>query len=222
VPSTLRSPTVASTLDRLHALADVEDVRAKQRVRDREAQLGGVRLSQPERYDLYGEAPQAITREVGQLLYVLTVSRMTRRVVEFGASLGLSTIYLAAALRDCEGDSLTTTECHTRKAILAQENLAAASLRDLIDLRVGDALKTLERLDGPVDLLFLDGRNDLYLPVLALVEPHLSPGALVVADLSAEDPDLLPYLGHVSDPDSRYFSICVPLDDGVELSMRLA
>jgi predicted O-methyltransferase YrrM len=66
-------------------------VRAKQRVRDREAQLGGVRLSQPERYELYGEAPQAITREVGQLLYVLTVSRRPRRVVEFGASLGLST-----------------------------------------------------------------------------------------------------------------------------------
>jgi predicted O-methyltransferase YrrM len=89
-------------------------------------------------------------------------------------------------------------------------------------LRVGDALKTLECLAGPVDLLFLDGRNDLYLPVLELVEPHLSPGTLVVADLSAEDPDLLPYLEHVRDSDSRYFSICVPLDDGVELSTYLA
>lgn len=92
----LRSPAVASALDRLHALADVEDVRAKQRVCDRETQLGGVRLSQPERYELYGEPPQAITAEVGRLLYVLTVSHRARRVVEFGASLGLSNIYLAA------------------------------------------------------------------------------------------------------------------------------
>lgn len=60
-----------------------------------------------------------------------------------------------------------------------------------------------------------------HLPVIELVEPHLSSGGMVLADLSAEDPDLLPYLEYVRDPRHGYSSICVPLDDGVEVSARL-
>jgi hypothetical protein len=69
-------------------------------------------------------------------------------------------------------------------------------------------------------LVFLDGRNDLYLPILHLLEPRLLPSGLVVADLSAGDPDLLPYLEYVREPARGYFSTTVPLDDGVELSTR--
>jgi predicted O-methyltransferase YrrM len=68
--------------------------------------------------------------------------------------------------------------------------------------------------------LFLDGRNDLYLAVLRLLEPHLAPGALIAADLNTEDPDLLPYLEYIRDPDHGYQSIEIPLGDGVELSTR--
>jgi predicted O-methyltransferase YrrM len=155
-------------------------------------------------------------------LYVLAASRQASRIVEFGASHGISTIYLAAALRDQGGESLITTEQHPRKVELAQRNLIEAGLEDVVELRAGDALETLVELPSTVDLLFLDGRNDLYLPVLRLVEPRLSAGALVAADLSARDPDMLPYLEYVRDPAHGYFSICVPLDDGVELSVRLS
>ncbi len=210
---------VACVLDRLHAAALAEDSRAKERVLAREAQLGE-RLAQAQRYELYGDAPLAIKREVGELLYVLALSRRARRIVEFGASLGVSSIYLAAAVRDCGGGSLLTTELRPSKAEIACRNLADAGLADLVELRLGDAKQTLIDLAGHVDLLFLDGRNDLYLPVLALVEPRLARDALVVADLSADDPDLLPYLERVRDPSCGYFSTCVPLDDGVELSLR--
>lgn len=217
--STLRSPAVVSVLDRLHAQADEEDGPAGQRVRAREAAIGE-RLVQEQRYELYGEAPLAITREVGQFLHLLALSSAARRVVEFGCSLGVSTIYLAAALRDSGGGTLISSECHRRKIALAERNLAEAGLGDLIEFRGGDALHTLSDVAAPVDLLFLDGRNDFYLPVLRLLEGSLSPGALVVADLSAEDPDLLPYLEHVRDPSHGYFSTTVPLDDGVEVSVR--
>jgi predicted O-methyltransferase YrrM len=206
-------------LDRLYAAAQAEDEPAKQRVRAREAELGK-RLAQAQRYELYGDAPLAIQREVGELLYVLALSRRARRIVEFGASLGVSTVHLAAAVRDCGGGSLITTELRSSKAEIARRNLADAGLADLVELRLGDAQQALAELEGPVDLLFLDGRNDLYMAVLALVEPHLGPAALVVADLSADDPDLLPYLEYVRDPDRGWFSVCVPLDDGVELSVR--
>ena len=178
------------------------------------------RLAQEQRYELYGEAPLAITREVGQFLYLLALSSTAKRVVEFGCSLGVSTIYLAAALRDSGGGTLISSERHERKIALAERNLTEAGLGDLIELRAGDALNTLSDIAAPVDLVFLDGRNDFYLPVLRLLEGSLSPGALVVADLSAEDPDLLPYLEHVRDPSQGWFSMTIPLDDGVAISAR--
>ncbi len=70
---------VACVLDRLHAAALAEDSRAKERVLAREAQLGE-RLAQAQRYELYGDAPLAIKREVGELLYVLALSRRARRI----------------------------------------------------------------------------------------------------------------------------------------------
>jgi predicted O-methyltransferase YrrM len=211
---------VTNVLDRLHAAAEAEDELAKQRVRAREVELGE-RLGQAERYELYGDAPLAITREVGELLYMLALSRRARWIAEFGASLGISTIYLAAAVADYGVGSLITTELRPSKAEIAHQNLEEAGLADLVELRLGDAQQTLVDLPGFVDLLFLDGRNDLYLPVLRLVERHLASDALVVADLSTEDPDLHPYLEYIHNPDNGYFSIEIPLDAGAALSARL-
>lgn len=217
--STISTDPVASVLDRLFALAEREDPLAKDRLIQREAEIGR-RLTQTEKCEIYGDIPPlAISREVGQLIHLLAISRPPHRIVEFGASHGISTIHLAAAIRDAGGGSLITTEVLPAKAKATRENLAAAGLGDLVDVRVGDALETLRDLDQDVDLLFLDGRNDLYLQVLALIEPRLASGCLVVADLSRDDPDLTPYLAHVRDPEGRYASICLPLDAGVEVSV---
>jgi len=218
--STLRSPPVVDLLERLFTRAGLQDPLAKQRVRDREAELGG-RLPQEKRYEIYGAAPLAITRDVGQLLYLLAVGSRARGVVEFGCSLGISTIFLAAAIHDGDGTgSLITTELLPDKAKATRQHLAEAGLEHLVEVRTGDAIHTLKSLGGPVDLLFLDGRNDLYLAVLRLLEPHLAPGALIAADLNTEDSDLLPYLEYVRDPDNGYQSIEIRLGDGVELSAR--
>lgn len=219
MPTTLDKPQVARALQKLHAAAATEDGAAKQRVLARETELGR-RLDQAERYEIYGDAPLAIQPQVGRLLYVLAVSRRARAVVEFGASRGVSTLYLAAALKDAGGGSLVTTELRADKARATREALVDAGLDDLVELRVGDALETLRDLERDIDLLFLDGRNDLYLQVLRLVEPRLVGGALVVGDLNVDDPDLLPYLGHVREPGGDYLSVEVPLDAGVELSLR--
>jgi predicted O-methyltransferase YrrM len=115
-----------------------------------------------------------------------------------------------------------TTELDERKAKMAAVNLAEAGLADVVDLRVGDALETLAETPRPVDLLFLDGWNDLYLEVLDLVEPRLRAGALVVADLGSDDPACDAYRGHLEDPANGYATTTVPLDAGVVVSVRLA
>ena len=219
VRSTLHEPAVAAVLARLRAQADAQDEPAKVRVAARERELGHKIYGQ-ERVDASGGAPLAISAEVGKLLYVLAVTRRPRTIVEFGASLGYSTIHLAAALRDAGGGLLITTELSVAKAETASVNIADAGLGDLIDLRVGDALDTLADLKDDVDLLFLDGSNDLYRHVLELVAPCLSPMALVVADLSRGDPELERYQARMLDPVSGYVSVRVPLDDGVVISTR--
>jgi predicted O-methyltransferase YrrM len=219
VGSTLRTPPVDRVLAGLVRRAQNEDPPAIARMRAHEEQLGR-RVYGRERGAVYGLAPLSITPEVGELLYVLAIARRSGTIVEFGASLGFSTIHLAAAARDLGGARVITTEMEHEKARLARQNLAEAGLDDLVDLREGDALTTLADVDE-VDLLFLDGWNNLYLPVLDLLEPSLSAGALVVADLSAGDPEQDPYCARMHGPSSGYVSVDVPLDAGVVVSVRV-
>lgn len=213
------SEPAAGVLRELRAYAEVEDARAQDRVRARAAETGG-RLGTAEKYAVYGEAPPlAVAPETGELLYLLARARRPELAVEFGASHGVSTIYLAAALRDNGRGTLITTELLPGKAAATRRNLTATQLDDVVELRAGDALATLVDLRGPVDLLFLDGRNDLYLPLLQLLEPKLAPSAVVVADLSPDDPDLAPFLDHVRRQHGRYDSLQLAAGAGVEVSV---
>ena len=185
----------------------------------RERELGR-RVWGAERAEAYGDAPLSITPEVGDLLYVLVYARRPQTIVEFGASLGFSTIHLAAAARDVGSCRVITTEIEASKAAAARRNLAACGLDDLVDVRLGDALATLRDIPE-ADLLFLDGWNNLYEPVVELLEPRLSRGALVVADLSADDPDQVGYVERMHAPGSGYVTIDIPIDAGVVVSAWL-
>ena len=171
--------------------------------------------------DLYArlkDVPLPVSRETGLLLYMLARSGGARNIVEFGTSFGISTLHLAAALRDNGGGRVVTTEFEPSKVARARRNLEAGGLADLVEIREGDALRTLAAdLPGSIDLLLLDGAKALYPEILALVESRLRPGAFVVADNADYCPE---YLAHVRSPASGYMS--TPFGDDVELSMRLA
>jgi len=160
----------------------------------------------------------AVSRDTAQLLYMLVRSTGAREVVEFGTSFGISTLHLAAGLRDNGGGRVITTEFEPSKIQRARENFVAGGLDDLIEIREGDALQTLAHdLPGQIDIVLLDGAKSLYLPVLKLLEEHLRPGALIVADNTDKSPD---YLELVRSSAKGYTS--VPFAEDVELSMRAA
>jgi predicted O-methyltransferase YrrM len=99
-----------------------------------------------------------ISAEFGQFLYVCARARQATNIVEFGTSFGVSTIYLATALRDGGGGQLIGTELEPAKAERAHENISVAGLDGMVDIRVGDALETLrDDVDDGVDLVLLDG-----------------------------------------------------------------
>ena len=160
----------------------------------------------------------AVSRDTAQLLYMLVRSTGAREVVEFGTSFGISTLHLAAGLRDNGGGRVITTEFEPSKIQRARENFVAGGLDDLIEIREGDALQTLAHdLPEQIDIVLLDGAKSLYLPVLKLLEEHLRPGALIVADNTDKSPD---YLELVRSSAKGYTS--VPFAEDVELSMRAA
>ena len=134
------------------------------------------------------------------MLYALTLAARPTLIVEFGTSLGYSTIHLASALRDLDAGTILTTELLPEKANRAALNLDAGP-RDLVEIRGGNALESLTYIDADVDLLFLDGSNDLYLPVLELLEPRLTQCALIIADMSHDEPHHALYRDHVNGPD---------------------
>jgi predicted O-methyltransferase YrrM len=219
VGSTLNSDRVQSVLAQLREIGEREDRPAKLKVRAREAELG-TKLYGYERAVLGVNASLAITPAAGRLLYALVLAARPTVIVEFGASLGSSTIYLASAIRDLGAGSIITTELLVEKAQQASSNLVSAGLGDLVEVRVGDALESLADLDVGVDLLFLDGSNDLYLPVFELVEPCLSPHALVIADMSHGDPYHDRYRDYLNDPERVYVTTEIPLDAGLVISTR--
>jgi predicted O-methyltransferase YrrM len=162
----------------------------------------------------------AVSPAYGRFLYAIARACKATRIVEFGTSMGVSTIYLAAALRDNGGGRLIGSELEFAKVARARVNLDAAGVADLVDVREGDALETLRDVGGDVDLLLIDGAFTLYLPVLRLLEPQLKPGAVVLGE-NAFEPG---YLNYVRNPANGYVSQPLPVDEGRgnELTVRIA
>jgi predicted O-methyltransferase YrrM len=152
----------------------------------------------------------AVSPAYGRFLYMIARACKATRIVEFGTSMGISTIYLAAALRDNGGGRLIGTELEPTKVVSARANLDRAGLADLVDIREGDALETLRDVGGDVELLLIDGAFTLYLSVLKLVEPRLKLGAVVLGE-NAFDPG---YLDYVRNPANGYISQPLPVDEG--------
>ncbi|MDA9501183.1 O-methyltransferase [Bradyrhizobium sp. CCBAU 11357] len=217
-------PTITSLaplLDRLFGEAEAASEATEAAVADlSDAERERMMRSKTEYRNLYGrlkDAPLPVSRETGALLYILTRSSRARSIVEFGTSFGISTLHLAAGLRDNGGGRLVTSEFEPSKIARARDNLSAGGLIDLVDIREGDALKTLSTgLPETIDLVLLDGAKALYPEILDLVEGRLRPGAIIVADNADDSPD---YLARVRAPGSGYLS--TPFAEDVELSLRI-
>ncbi|HUA45792.1 MAG TPA: class I SAM-dependent methyltransferase [Solirubrobacteraceae bacterium] len=216
--SRLQDPRVASVLDRLHLAAGSDDERAAA-VPDPPA--GQEPLTAAERADAADMLYMPISREAGVLAYSLIRASRPTLVVEFGTSMGISTIYLAAAVADNGAGRVVSTELSARKVIAAGQSLADAGLDAVVQILEGDARETLATIAEPVGILLLDGWKELYLPVLQLLEPWLPAGALVLADDSSFS-SLQPYCTYVRDPGNGYESVSFPVEDGVEISCRTA
>ncbi len=219
--STLTKPQVANVLRELYedARASTEQLHAMMEQLTPEQRALRTSDAQFDYRAFYGKAREIhmpVSEQTGTLLYMLARSNGARNIIEFGTSYGLSTLHLAAALRDNGGGRVIGSDFEPTKITHARRNLERAGLADLVEIRDGDALETLARdLPAQIDGVLLDGHKPLYARVLALLAPRLRVGAFVVADNADACPD---YVRQVRATGSGYVS--VPFGEDVELTVR--
>jgi len=157
----------------------------------------------------------------GRLLYVTARAIEAKTIVEFGTSFAISTIYLAAAAR-ANGGRVIGTEMEPTKVKAARANVAEAGLAQFVDIREGDAMKTLAALEHQIDFLLLDGWKDIYLPMIKMLSPKMRAGAVVLADnIFTFKKTLRPYVAHMQDRTNGFESVTLPIGHGMEYSVRL-
>jgi predicted O-methyltransferase YrrM len=223
--SLLNDPKLEALLDRLHSQSDaqVEEIDAYYARREREGTLDEKGIFDDEMHRFFSDKMVALDREKAQFCYQLCRSLRATRVVEAGTSFGVSTLYLAAAVRDNQvaNSVVIGTEFEPKKAAIARANFEKAGLSEFIELREGDLRQTLQDVGGPVDFMLVD-IWDVALPALERVSPSLRQGAIVVCDNTAEDAnEYADYFEFVNDPRNRFRTMTVPFAGGFELTVRI-
>jgi predicted O-methyltransferase YrrM len=149
-----------------------------------------------------GLPPIAVTPNLGKLLYLLAKIQGAKKILEIGTLAGYSTIWLARALPP--GGRLITLEADPKHAEISRNNIAKAGLSQTVEVRLGNALEALPRLEaekcGPFDLIFVDAEKrdnpDYFVWSLKLSRP----GTILVFDNVVRD-------GAVIDPSNTTPSV---------------
>jgi predicted O-methyltransferase YrrM len=220
--SVIRDPELECLLTALHARSDGQVAAMRNFDAGRAKQAHP--LNEDEVKAFRSDKLVALDRNKAEFCYQLCRANNARRIVEIGTSYGVSTLYLAAAVRDnvraAGGNGLVIgTEYEPNKARAARAHFEEAGLSPFIDLREGDLRDTLKQIDGPVDFVLVDIWIAMARPGLELVTPCLKPGAIVVCDNTerhrSEYADYLAFLGA-----NGFRTMTLPFDGGLELSVR--
>ncbi|KXH61583.1 hypothetical protein CNYM01_01212 [Colletotrichum nymphaeae SA-01] len=164
------------------------------------------------------------------LVYLLLRATGARHVVEAGTSFGVSTIWLALAVGQnatAQGANgkVIATENEPVKARKAREHWSRAGpeVESWIELREGDLRETLKTdLPEEIDFLLLDIWSRLAMPTLALVKPHLKPGAFIVIDnIISGQAGYKDLIEHLDDPKNGFKTTTAPYNGGLRVAVYL-
>jgi predicted O-methyltransferase YrrM len=120
----------------------------------------------------------------GRLLHLMALTQGAQRILEIGTLGGYSTLWLARSLPP-QG-RLITLELQEHFAEVARRNFDRAGMSERIEVRVGPALKSLEKLQAqkvaPFDFVFIDADKPNNLAYVQAALAMSRPGSLIVVD----------------------------------------
>ena len=220
--NTLSDPNLNTLLAELHARSEAQEALTGEYYRTRPAEGRAVYPHMDAGdHAHFADKLVALERDKAQFCYTLCRAMGARRIVELGTSFGVSTLYLAAAVRDNGGGLVIGTENEPQKATAARANFAAAGLADLIELREGDLRETLQEIPAPIDFVLFDIWADAVRPALELLLPRLRTGSVLCADNTAGRPLGYQALFEILDnPEHGFHTITLPFKGGFELAVK--
>jgi predicted O-methyltransferase YrrM len=223
--SELGDPALERLLRQLHAQSQAQEAGLTQYFDSRKEAIHWGRLDEDARRYL-AEKMVALDADKSLFCHRLCLALRPHRVVEVGTSHGVSTIYLAQALKRIEASGgqrgvVIATEYEAAKARAARANFKTAGLADYIDLREGDLRETLKDIDGHVDLVLMD-IWEMARPAIELLTPHLQAGAIIITDNTAAFPEnYIEYFEFVNDPANAFSTQTLPFPGGLEFTVKL-
>jgi predicted O-methyltransferase YrrM len=220
-------PPLGPLLDRLHQASDAQGPAIGAYFSER-ASRGELQWREFDdaAHRFMGDKLVALDRDKAALCYQLCRALRARTVVEIGTSFGVSTLYLAAAVRanvreDGGAGRVIATELEPDKAHRARGHFAEAGLADVIELREGDLRQTLKPVPPAIDFVLMDIWTPMARPAIELLAPSLRPGAIVIADNTTSFREAYAdYFAFLNDPANRFLTMTLPFEGGLELTVR--
>lgn len=167
-----------------------------------------------QRMDAEGLTYLSVPDADGRLLRILTEAVGARHVLEIGTSTGYSGLWICLGLQST-GGRLTTLELDAGRAAAARRHFAEAGVGEITTVIVGDAHDTVEQVEGPFDLVFIDADKSGYLDYLHKVLPKVRPGGLILAHNYRSAPDYVRAISHDPNLETTFF------DQGNGMSITL-
>lgn len=118
--------------------------------------------------------------DVGGWLFLLARITGAESVFEFGSGFGYSAYWFARAMP--EDSEVVLTDTDPDKLDRAREYLDRGGYLNQATFEVGDAIETIKRYDGPIDIVLIDNEKDRYREAFEAVREKVPPGGLVVTD----------------------------------------
>jgi caffeoyl-CoA O-methyltransferase len=175
-------------------------------------------------------APQMMVGRIeGQFLATLVRLSGARRILEFGTFTGYSSISMASALPP--DGQVITCDVDPEATAIARRYMDESGYGGKIEIRLGPALETIETLEGPFDLVFIDADKPNYRAYYEAALPLLADDGLIIADnvlwsgrVVEEDGDestraIKEFNEHVR-ADSRVVSVMLTVRDGMTLIQK--
>jgi caffeoyl-CoA O-methyltransferase len=165
--------------------------------------------------------------QVARFLQMLIKLGSCRRILEVGSFIGYSAVAMAEAMSE---GKLITLELEAKYAAISAPVFSRPEFSSKIEQRMGPAAKSINRLNGKFDLIFIDADKISYPEYYHKTFPLLSDNGLMIFDNmlwrgevvrpESEEAEVISQLNKTIHNDERVSCLMLPVRDGLMMVMK--